>query len=302
MRPVDKGTAPVAAYTNYAEALPDLEQRLGRYCSYCERYIATNLAVEHVQAKSGAIGGVLDWHNLALEGCVAVDLSGMNRVSENSGDGEFLRVEARADGLVLVAQREPALARQRARGRRVLGLLMAPRDTAEGCRAQMWLTDVDNGDAYLVSQPLGAGSSGCAADPQGFARASRVLRDAVLSLAAEQPFARGLVNSGRLSVPATLVNSPLNTPDDDVYEGWMVPGAPADDALLPGQGPGGSDGWLLAQLPMGFVLLLFTVVFPWLEPRLPFNDVTVDETPIPGASVPVSPSSTVSFVPSPSGS
>ena len=30
--------------------------------------------------------------------------------------------------------------------------------------------------------------------------------------------------------------------------------------------------------------------------------VTVDETPIPGASVPVSPSSTVSFVPSPSGS
>ena len=25
------------------------------------------------------------------------------------------------------------------------------------------------------------------------------------------------------------------------------------------------------------VLLLFTVVFPWLEPRLPFNQVTVDE-------------------------
>jgi len=27
------------------------------------------------------------------------------------------------------------------------------------------------------------------------------------------------------------------------------------------------------------VLLLFTVVFPWLEPRLPFNDVTVDQPP-----------------------
>jgi hypothetical protein len=25
------------------------------------------------------------------------------------------------------------------------------------------------------------------------------------------------------------------------------------------------------------VALLFTVVFPWIEPRLPFNDVTVDE-------------------------
>jgi hypothetical protein len=27
------------------------------------------------------------------------------------------------------------------------------------------------------------------------------------------------------------------------------------------------------------VALLFTVVFPWLEPRLPFNDVTVDDGP-----------------------
>jgi hypothetical protein len=25
------------------------------------------------------------------------------------------------------------------------------------------------------------------------------------------------------------------------------------------------------------VVLLFTLVFPWLEPRLPFNDVTVDD-------------------------
>ncbi|MBL8306153.1 MAG: DUF2478 domain-containing protein [Rubrivivax sp.] len=71
------------------------------------------------------------------------------------------------------------VARQRRAGRRVQGLLMAPRDAADGCRAQMWLTDVDSGDTYLVSQPLGAGSTGCAADPQGFARASRVLRDAL---------------------------------------------------------------------------------------------------------------------------
>ena len=33
-------------------------------------------------------------------------------------------------------------------------------------------------------------------------------------------------------------------------------------------------------LTVAVVLLLFTVVFPWLEPRLPFNDVTVDDTPI----------------------
>ena len=32
------------------------------------------------------------------------------------------------------------------------------------------------------------------------------------------------------------------------------------------------------------VLLLFTVVFPWVEPRLPFNDVTVDDGPAASSS------------------
>ena len=45
------------------------------------------------------------------------------------------------------------------------------------------------------------------------ARSSRLFRDAVLKLARTQPFARTLVNSGRLSMPATLRDSPLNTPD-----------------------------------------------------------------------------------------
>ena len=82
-------------------------------------------------------------------------------------------------------------------------------------------------------------------------RASQLLRDAVLTLAAEQPFARALVNSGRLSVPTTLHTSPLNTPDTDVFDGWMVPGAPADDAPLR------DGGWLLNRLPIDFTLLLF---------------------------------------------
>jgi len=70
------------------------------------------------------------------------------------------------------------VARQRQDGRMVLGLLMAPRDSSTGCRGEMVLTDIDTGDEYLVSQRLGAGSAACSADPQGFARASRVLRDA----------------------------------------------------------------------------------------------------------------------------
>jgi len=86
---------------------------------------------------------------------------------------------------------------------------------------------------------------------------SRVFRDAVLALAREHPFARRLVNSGRLSVPAVLSGSPLNTPDADADfapgPGAMIPGAPAADA--PVTGPDGP--WLLRYLESGFTLLAF---------------------------------------------
>ena len=65
MRPVDKGAAP-ADYVKYQDAGPDLQERLGDYCSYCERQIETNLAVEHVQPKSVVPGLVRDWDNLLL--------------------------------------------------------------------------------------------------------------------------------------------------------------------------------------------------------------------------------------------
>jgi 3-(3-hydroxy-phenyl)propionate hydroxylase len=85
-------------------------------------------------------------------------------------------------------------------------------------------------------------------------RAAKVLRDAVLSLAEELPMGRALVNSGRLSVPAMLTGSSLNTPDSEPFEGWMVPGAPLDDAPVLA---GGRPGWLLPHTGQGFVLMLF---------------------------------------------
>jgi len=84
---------------------------------------------------------------------------------------------------------------------------------------------------------------------------ARTLRDAVLSLAAEVPAGRALVNSGRLSVPSTLADSPLNTADTQPFDGWMVPGAPMDDA--PVAGADGRPAWLLPQLGEGFTLLHF---------------------------------------------
>ena len=82
---------------------------------------------------------------------------------------------------------------------------------------------------------------------------SRTFRDAVLALARRHPFARRLVNSGRLSVPAILAGSRLNTPDSDAFAGSMVPGAPLADA--PVAGPQGD--WLLQHLGGGFDLLAF---------------------------------------------
>ncbi len=84
-------------------------------------------------------------------------------------------------------------------------------------------------------------------------RASLVFRNAVLELARHHPFARALVNSGRLSVPTHLHDSPANTPDAEPFAGRMRPGAPMDDA--PVAGPAGE--WLLPHCGGGFVLMLF---------------------------------------------
>ena len=83
---------------------------------------------------------------------------------------------------------------------------------------------------------------------------SLAFRNAVLALAQDHPFARKLVNSGRLSVPAILTGSALNTPDADAFAGDMVPGAPMDDAPVIDNG---ADGWLLDKVGDGFFALYF---------------------------------------------
>lgn len=86
--------------------------------------------------------------------------------------------------------------------------------------------------------------------------ASRRYRNAVLSLSKTYEFARPLVNSGRLSTPTPYLESPLNTPDEDDWEGWMVPGTCAADAPIK---ISGQESWLLEQLGGGFALLVFGV-------------------------------------------
>ena len=100
-------------------------------------------------------------------------------------------------------------------------------------------------------------------------RIAKLLREAVLSLADELPAGRALVNSGRLSVPTVLSDSPLNTADaaGADFKGWMVPGAPLDDA--PVRDAQGQAGWLLPHIGAEFVLLRFGVPSAAPEPALP---------------------------------
>ena len=95
--------------------------------------------------------------------------------------------------------------------------------------------------------------------------AERLFRDAVLTLAAKAPFARPLVNSGRLSVACTYP-MPDATP---ALPRLSRPGTVAPDAPLP-------DGWLIDRL--GHVPVLLAIGGP--APDVAgLQTLTLDPTP-----------------------
>lgn len=83
---------------------------------------------------------------------------------------------------------------------------------------------------------------------------SKTFRNAVLELSRYLPFARKLVNSGRLSVPSFLTDSPLNTPDSEAFVGDMLPGAPMDDSPVEYEG---KPSWLIDHVGGSFMALYF---------------------------------------------
>jgi len=84
---------------------------------------------------------------------------------------------------------------------------------------------------------------------------SKMFRNAVLELAETLPFARTMVNSGRLSLPCTYDGSALNGPDHAAMPARARPGSPCPDARVAG-------GWLLGHLGRGFTLLTIGVPAP----------------------------------------
>ncbi len=80
---------------------------------------------------------------------------------------------------------------------------------------------------------------------------SRLFRDAALRLPRDYEFARRIVfNSGRLSVPAVLRDSVLNTPDanDDAFICAMMPGTACADAPVRVKG---RDAWAMNAMQAG---------------------------------------------------
>ena len=105
--------------------------------------------------------------------------------------------------------------------------------------------------------------------------AARAYRDAVLELAERYEFARPLVNSGRLSRPATLHDSPLNTPDAEPWAAGLPPGSPAADAPVRHKG---ADDWLLHHF-RNFPTVLFGAPSDFPTATLGGESVLVTPTP-----------------------
>lgn len=83
----------------------------------------------------------------------------------------------------------------------------------------------------------------------------RIFREEVLAMAATEPFARRLVNSGRLSEPCRLDGLALQSSDDPAFETGLPPGSPCVDAPI--RKVSGEAGWLLEHLGGDFVLMCF---------------------------------------------
>lgn len=67
MRPINKGSKPIMKVTKYRDYYDVLKNRIGCYCSYCERPLPNSeLPIEHVRPQSTNKEYTLCWNNLLL--------------------------------------------------------------------------------------------------------------------------------------------------------------------------------------------------------------------------------------------
>jgi 3-(3-hydroxy-phenyl)propionate hydroxylase len=105
---------------------------------------------------------------------------------------------------------------------------------------------------------------------------SLAVRNAVLALAPRHPFAKVLINTGRLSVAPNLRGSWLLTPDGDAWDTPLTPGNAAIDA------PAGENGWLIEYLTGAFTLMVYAQDRDQLDAEtiLALERLASDATPV----------------------
>ncbi len=94
MRPIERGTPPVdengkpILFQRYQDAKKYLIERLGKFCSYCEMKLETNLAVEHVQPKGNLQTAGLQntWNNFLLACPICNSIKGHTEINEKNID------------------------------------------------------------------------------------------------------------------------------------------------------------------------------------------------------------------------
>ena len=117
-RPLDEAGAPVT-FADYRDAMPHLKQRLGRYCSFCERAIPVSLAVEHKLPKQHRPELATEWTNLLLACANCNSAKGARLLEEGTGlwpdlDDTFNPLTYLESGRVVPRQGMPAATARRA--------------------------------------------------------------------------------------------------------------------------------------------------------------------------------------------
>lgn len=115
--PQDDAGGPIA-FDRYQDAAPYLKERMGRYCSFCERWIATQLAVEHKQPKKPNPALEREWGNFLLACANCNSVKGAKNPEPGSVmwpdvDDTFGSLEYRPSGRISAREGLPEVRAQR---------------------------------------------------------------------------------------------------------------------------------------------------------------------------------------------
>lgn len=188
MRPVRRGPSPKPHdFANYRDAFPELVLRLGLFCSYCERRIPTQLAVEHIQPQAlpqyAALKG--RWENFLLA-CVNCNStkSDKNIVLANAllpdRDNTFVAFTYAQDGTVGIDGALPPIAASQAQA--TLKLVGLDKAIAEATDCNGTLVAIDRVAQRMETWLLALTSKDdLDTEPQSTALRRQIVRTAVES-------------------------------------------------------------------------------------------------------------------------